>query len=60
MNDELSHPLSIESWNPTPELQWAKDGPCNYSVSYKLQQKWIETISGKTEWRDVPLEKPAT
>lgn len=34
------------SWQPTAGLRYAP----------KLQQLWVETFSGKTEWRDVPRE----
>lgn len=33
-------------WKPTMELRWF------YKV---LQQKWMNTGTGKTEWRDLPV-----
>ena len=40
-----------QQWVCSYMLQWVKCGS-----KHKLQQLWGEMLTGKHEWRDVPLE----
>lgn len=44
---------NAQTWEVTKQLRFVKR---KNGTTY-LQQKWHERSSGKTEWRDVPLEQ---
>lgn len=43
----------VDSWAPTAHLRILVIGLAR-SERDRLQQKWVNTLSGSEEWRDVP------
>lgn len=44
-----------EVWGPTMQLRIYRPGMAAFSDNDRLQQKWIERRTGKTEWRNVEV-----
>lgn len=42
------------SWTQTADLRWVVPNVTNTEAP-KLQQRWIDKISGAEEWRTVPM-----
>lgn len=45
----------LSAWQPTGLVRWARyDRKTWYELI--LEQEWVDTMSGKSEWRKVPTE----
>lgn len=46
-------PATVSQWGQTADMRWVVPNVTDVGIP-KLQQRWIDKISGAEEWRTVP------